>query len=101
MHIGKESNNLEQTEVLGVQEGDYVRYGGSNLEQLIAHKEKILLAEPKDVKKFGVSRQTLFDVKRAIQSGNSGELKSKTVRRLLAYINVFFHSIQSRTHQSD
>lgn len=50
-HIGKESNNLEQAEVLGVHETDYVVYG-SAIEQLLAQKKEILLAEPKELKRL-------------------------------------------------
>ena len=84
MHIGKESNNLEQAEVLGVRDDDYVVYG-SPAEQILAHKEKILLAEPKDVKKFGISQQTLYNAKQAIIDGRLNNLKLKVIRRLLAY----------------
>lgn len=60
-HIGKESNNLEQVEILGVEESDYVVYrkGG---ERLRLYAEKILLAEPKDLEPFQISQQTLYNV---------------------------------------
>jgi hypothetical protein len=41
-----------------VQDDDYVVYR-SSAERLLAHKKKILLAEPKDVKEYGISQQTL------------------------------------------
>lgn len=86
-HIGKESNNLEEAEILGVQKDDYVFYG-SVVEQLLAHKEKISQAEPKDVKRYGISQQTLYNVKRAILNSNWNSISAKTIQRLLAYIYV-------------
>jgi hypothetical protein len=84
VHIGKESNNLEQAEVLGVHNDDYVVYG-SSVDQLLAHKETILMAEPKDVRKFGVSRQTLHNAKQAIAAEKTRVLEKRTIRRLVAY----------------
>jgi hypothetical protein len=46
MCLSKESNNLEQAESLGVHDNDYVLYG-SQAEQLLAHKEKILAGRAK------------------------------------------------------
>lgn len=93
IHIGKESNNLEQAEVLGVQEEDdcVVVYDNNSLllqKRLFSHKEMILqLLEPKDVKEFGISRQTLNNVKHALASGDISTLKSKTVKHFLAFIS--------------
>ena len=77
VHIGKESNNLEQAEVLGVQGGDYVVYD-SYAQQLVAHKDKILAAKPRDVRRFGISQRTLYDVKQAILDNRLADLKTKT-----------------------
>lgn len=87
VHIGKESNNLEQAEVLGVQDDDYVVYG-SSAEQLLSNKEGILLAEPKDVKKFGISQRTLYNVKRSLTPTQIPKLSKKTRECLLAYIHT-------------
>ncbi len=84
-HIGKESNNLGEAEVLGVQEGDYIAYA-NRAERLLSNKEKILLAEPKDVKKFGVPQRTLHSIPSALKKESPVTLKDKTVKRLLAYI---------------
>ncbi|MDE2588888.1 MAG: hypothetical protein KGL95_04405, partial [Patescibacteria group bacterium] len=61
VHIGKESNNLEESEFLGVDSGSYEMY--EDLENLDAKFRKIvpriLKLKPKDVKKVGISKQTL------------------------------------------
>lgn len=89
VHIGKESNNLEQAGVLGAQENDYVRYDSSQFEQLMERKEKILLADSKDIKKYGVSRQTLlYNVKEAIACGAWNRISSCTINRLLAFVSA-------------
>lgn len=68
-----------------MQKDDYVIYG-SVVEQLLAHKEKILLAKPKEFKPFGISGQTLFNARRALLAGKTAVLEDKTVKSLLAYI---------------
>jgi hypothetical protein len=86
-HIGKESNNLEQAEVLGVHESDYVLYG-KDAEHLRPYTDKILLAEPKDVRRFGITQRTLYNVKQAIIKGNWRAMSQRTVQRLLAFVTV-------------
>jgi hypothetical protein len=86
-HIGKESNNLEQAEILGVHEGDYVVYG-KDAERLRPYADKILLAEPKDVKKFGISQQTLYNAKQAVSRGAWQCISKHTVQKLLAFITL-------------
>jgi hypothetical protein len=85
LHIGKESNNLEEAEVLGVQSDDYVLYGNTAADQIFSQKERILLVKPREVKDLGISRQTLFNIKRAIASGDISMIKSKTTKRLLQF----------------
>lgn len=86
-HIGKESNNLEEAEVLGVQKDDYVIYGGS-IERLAANKDKLMVSEPKDVEPFKISQRTLYNVKQAIIRGNWNSISAKTIQRLLAYVSA-------------
>lgn len=87
MHIGKESNNLEEAEILGVQDNDYVIYNNA-IDQLLAHKEKILAAKPKDVVGFGISQRTLFNVKRAIRLERAHHLKHKISQRLQQFAKI-------------
>lgn len=84
IHIGKESNNL-QAEIWGVHDDDYVVYGG-DLARLQHYADKLLQAEPKDVRKFGISQQTLYNAKQAICCGAWSRISSKTIRRLFGYV---------------
>lgn len=48
MHIGKESNNLDEMEILEISADGYVSYGAEERQQLLTHKDLIMLVEPKD-----------------------------------------------------
>jgi len=69
-HIGKESNRLDESEILGLDNSSYVEY--SDVKSLDKRfKEltpKILKLKPKDVKKFGISKQTLWNIKNKIET---------------------------------
>lgn len=70
VHIGKESNNLEEfPDALGVDSDSYETY--EKVEDLDAKFRKIsdmiLKLKPSDVKKFGISTQTLWNVKTKIK----------------------------------
>jgi hypothetical protein len=84
-HIGKESNNLEEVEILGVGDDAYTVYG-SDIEHILVNKDKLMMSEPKDVKPFKISQHTLFNVKHALIQGDLTKLRKGTVRCLLAYL---------------
>jgi hypothetical protein len=88
VHIGKESNNLELAKILGVRDDGYAVYR-SGAEQLRPYTETILQAEPKDVRKFGISQQTLYNAKDAILHGAWRRISQRTTRRLLAYVSAY------------
>ena len=46
-------------------------------EQLLGHKEKILQAEPKGVKKVGISQRVLYDIKLALVIQSVAALKKE------------------------
>ena len=54
----------------------------------MAYKETILQAEPKDIKPFGISQQTLYNLKQAIVNNGLNNVKPKTIKPLLAYIHA-------------
>lgn len=66
LHIGKESNNLEESEFLGVDNTSYETY--EDVRNLDKNFKKIapsvLKLKLKDVKEFGISKQTLWNVKK-------------------------------------
>jgi hypothetical protein len=53
-YIGKESNNLDETLVFGIDNGSYLEY--VNLEEF---REWVLLLKPKDVRDNGISERGL------------------------------------------
>lgn len=79
VHIGKESNNLEESEVIGVGSMCYETY--ENLEDLDERfgkiSDKVLELKPKDVKNVRISKQTLWNVKRNIYHGTIDRISSK------------------------
>ena len=79
-HIGKESNNLEESEVIGVSDNDYVIYDNKT-EQKIANVIKNMTT--KDARRIGLSKRHLFRLKKGIKEGKKIVLKSKTVKKLI------------------
>lgn len=84
VHIGKESNNLEESEIVGVGSEGYETY--ENLEDLderfMKISDRILELKPKDIKKVGISKQTLWNVKNKITNTNIDRI-SKQIKILL------------------
>ena len=78
-HIGKESNNLEESEVIGVSDNDYVIYD-NRTEQKIA--DVIRNMPTKDARHIGLSKRHLFRLKKQIKEGKKIVLKRKTVKKL-------------------
>ena len=61
-YIGKESNNIDEASVLGIDDDSYLEY--ENIEDF---KQWILSLKPKDVKDKGISKQTLWNIKKRIR----------------------------------
>ena len=61
-YIGKESNNLDETLVIGINDQSYLEY--VNLDKL---KQWILTLKPKDVMDKGISQQALYYQKSLIK----------------------------------
>jgi len=72
-YIGKESNNLEDN-LSGLDDPDYLEY--DNIEDF---KQWILSLKPKDVRDKGISKQTLWNIKKRIRK-NEMKYKSKTLK---------------------
>ena len=79
-HIGKESNNLEESEVIGVSDNDYVIYDNKT-EQKITDVIKNMTT--KDARRIGLSKRHLFRLKKGIKEGKRIMLKKKTLNKLL------------------
>lgn len=83
-YIGKESNNLEETEVIGVSDNDYVIYDNKS-EQKITDVIRNMIT--KDARRIGLSKMQMFRLKKKIKEGKPIVLKKKTVNKLLKLYN--------------
>ena len=55
-HIGKESNNLDETEVIGVSDSNYVIYDNKGEQEI---RDVIKNLKPKQAKQIGISKRNL------------------------------------------
>ena len=78
-HIGKESNNLKESEVIGVSDNDYVIYD-NRTEQKIADVIKRLT--PKQAKQIGISKRNMRYLKMKIKTKKQIILRKKTLMKL-------------------
>ena len=76
-YIGKESNNLDEVSVFGIDEDSYLEY-----ENLNEFYEWILSLKPKDVRDKGISERELKRKKAKVKSGKRLNFKTK-VNRIL------------------
>ncbi|MEM3828886.1 MAG: hypothetical protein QXP36_06705 [Conexivisphaerales archaeon] len=76
-YIGKESNNLEETIVLGLDRDSYIEY--ENLEEFY---DWVLKLKPKDLKNEKISQQSLYYQKKLIKNGKQLNFKTKAVKKL-------------------
>ncbi len=67
-HIGKESNNLEESEVIGVSDNDYVIYD-NKAEQKIMDVIKNMTT--KNSRRIGLSKRHLFRLKKKVKEPHS------------------------------
>lgn len=92
-HIGKESNNLDESEILGVSPDGYEIYENfDDIDKKFAEiTQKVLDLKPKDVKGFRISKQTLWNVKQRIKqnktSGISNRIKVQLVCNFVLFTN--------------
>ena len=79
-HIGKESNNLEESEVIGVSDNDYVIYDNKTEQKLTDILKNMTT---KDARRIGLSKRHLFRLKKKVKQGKRMLLKKKTAHKLL------------------
>jgi len=77
-YIGKESNNIDEASVFGIDDDSYLEY--ENIEDF---KQWILLLKPKDVREEKISQQALYYQKSLIKNGKNLNIKQKVVIKLL------------------
>ncbi len=79
-YIGKESNNLEEVNIFGVEEDSILEYDDRN-----EFYEWVLTLKPKDIKDLCISRGALWDVKERIRKGKTLNSRTKVVRIILEF----------------
>ena len=77
-YIGKETNNLDETQITGIEETDYLEY-----ENLREFHDWILSLEPKNVRDMGISKQDLSYARNQIKKGIGLKRKTKLIKILM------------------
>lgn len=82
IHIGKESNKLEESDVLGVGKDGYQIYDEDN--GFLTDKVKIFIANvtPGISRKYGICRNELYLIREKVKEGLPLNLQPKTLTRL-------------------
>lgn len=83
-HIGKESSNLDETEIIGVQDDSYQKYfTPGNLRMYEEDLRKTILnLRPKTAKKHGISKRELMYLRRKVKDNKPLRLTRKIRERL-------------------
>ncbi|MCA9828753.1 MAG: hypothetical protein KC444_10295 [Nitrosopumilus sp.] len=86
IHIGKESNGLEESELFGLDQSSYETYQNESAidESFRKLVPKILGLKPKDVKESGISKQTLWNIKQKIRTGHLNRIMTDSKIRILS-----------------
>jgi len=79
-YIGKESNNLEETEITGVSDNDIVIYDNKTEQKITDIIKNLTL---KQARKIGISKRNLRYLKMKLKNGKKIVLKRKTLSKLL------------------
>ena len=77
-YIGKETNNLDETNITGIEEDDYLEY-----DNVMEFYNWILSLKPKDVRDMGISERELKRKKAEIRKGKILNPKTKIVKILV------------------
>jgi len=77
-NIGKESNNLDDTMITGIDDQSYLEFTNNK-----EFYEWLLALKPKDVRDKGISERTLYKIKLKIKQGKQLNPKTKIVKILI------------------
>ncbi|MCL4373936.1 MAG: hypothetical protein M1279_01675 [Candidatus Marsarchaeota archaeon] len=78
-HIGKELNNIEESEVIGVSDNDYVIYDNKTEQKITGVINNMTI---KQAKQAGISKRNLRYLKMKVREGKHIRFKRKTLLRL-------------------
>ena len=82
-YIGKETNNIDETNITGLNEDSYLEY-----ENFMKFYDQILSLKPKDVREMEISERGLRNVIQKIRKGNGLKNRSKIIKILFEkYLN--------------
>jgi len=89
VHIGKESNGLDDSEMFGLDDSSYEIYQDeSEIDKKFKKvASRILDLKPKDVKDFGISKQTLWNIKNKITTKDFGKIDIRIKFHFVNYMN--------------
>jgi hypothetical protein len=83
-YIGKETNNLDETQITGIDSDSYLEY--DYLREFYAW---VLTLKPKDVKGENISERGLRNIKQKIRNGSGLKNRSKIIKILFKkYLNM-------------
>lgn len=83
-YIGKETNNIDETNITGLNDGSYTEYNKDyDIVKSKEFQDWVLNLKPKDVRDKGISHQTLYYQKSIIISGKILNIKQKVVKLLI------------------
>ena len=85
--IGKESNSLEESEILGLDENSYQIFENQSLDI----KKIILNLTPKGAKSIGISKNQLYRMKKSIRGGTVN-FRKKTIKKIKDWHDMEFYS---------
>lgn len=85
VHIGKESNGLDESELFGLDDSSYEIYRDESEidEKFRELAPRLLELKPKDVKEYGISKQTLWNVKKKIKLKQFNRISDNVKIRLI------------------
>lgn len=85
VHIGKESNGLDESELFGLNDSSYEIYQNeSEIDDKFRKLAPMILElKPKDVKEFGISKQTLWNAKKKIRINQFNRISTRVISRIL------------------
>ncbi|HEV2192541.1 MAG TPA: hypothetical protein VGR54_02855 [Nitrosopumilaceae archaeon] len=102
VHIGKESNNLDESETLGVDSNSYEMYEDDNIDSKFKKIAKdVLKLNPRNVKKFEISKQTLWNVKKKIKINQINRISDKIKNHFLRVVQIDHIDYKSGYNHTD
>ena len=89
IHIGKESNDLDKVQTFGLNSNSYVTYEDHDeLERKFREISALILKlNPRDVKKFRISKQTLWNIKQKIITNQLERISTKSKSLFVFYFS--------------